>query len=98
MYLRHFSSPEPKAQKVSLYDGYAPASVVIHILKIFPLKPLDQSKPNFMLSILGKGKQKYLKGQGHMTKMAAVPNYGKRNNNIKIFSGTGGQISTKLGM
>ena len=34
---------------------------------------------------------------GHMTKMAAMPIYGK--NPSKIFSfGTGGPISTKLGM
>ena len=33
---------------------------------------------------------------GHMTKMAAVPIYGK--NPSKIFSGTSGPISTKLGM
>ena len=33
---------------------------------------------------------------GHMTKMAATPIYGK--NPSKIFSRTGGQIFTKLGM
>ena len=33
---------------------------------------------------------------GHMTKMATTPIYGK--NPSKIFSRTGGQISTKLGM
>ena len=34
---------------------------------------------------------------GHMTKIAAMPIYGK--NPLKIFSsGTGGPISTKLGM
>ena len=33
---------------------------------------------------------------GHMTKMAAMPIYGK--NPLKIFSVTGRQISTKLGM
>ena len=33
---------------------------------------------------------------GHMTKMAAMPIYG--NNPSKIFSRTGGPISTKLGM
>ena len=34
--------------------------------------------------------------KGHMTKMAAMSIYGK--NPSKIFSGTGGPISTKLGM
>ena len=33
---------------------------------------------------------------GHMTKMAALPIYGK--NPSKIFSGIGGPISMKLGM
>ena len=33
---------------------------------------------------------------GHMTKMATMPIYGK--NPSKIFSGTGGLISMKLGM
>ena len=33
---------------------------------------------------------------GHMTKMAATPIYGE--NHSKIFSRTGGPISTKLGM
>ena len=34
---------------------------------------------------------------GHMTKMAATPIYGKNISQI-FFSGTGGPISTKLGM
>ena len=39
----------------------------------------------------------YWHDAGHMTKMAATPIYGK--NPSKIFlSGTGGPISTKLGM
>ena len=39
----------------------------------------------------------YWHDAGHMTKMAATPIYGK--NLSKIFlSGTGGPISTKLGM
>ena len=33
---------------------------------------------------------------GHMTKMAAMPIYGK--NHLKIFIETGRSISTKLGM
>ena len=37
------------------------------------LKPLGQSKPNFMWSILRKEEQKFiLKGPGHMTKMAVM--------------------------
>ena len=39
----------------------------------------------------------YIDNQGHMTKLAAMPIYGK--NPLEIFfSGTGGLISTKLGM
>ena len=53
-----------------------------------PLKPLGQSKPNFMCSLLGPG---------HMTKMAATPIYGKKPSKI-FFSRTGGPIFTKLGM
>ena len=34
--------------------------------------------------------------EGHMTKIATMPIYGK--NPSKIFSDTGGPISTKLGM
>ena len=34
---------------------------------------------------------------GHMTKLAAMPIYGKNPSKI-FFSGTGGPISTKLGM
>ena len=39
----------------------------------------------------------YIDNQGHMTKMAAMPIYGKKPSEI-FFSGTGGQISKKLGM
>ena len=38
----------------------------------------------------------FINNPGHMTKMAAMPIYGK--NLSKIFSGTAGQISMKLGM
>ena len=38
----------------------------------------------------------YLNNPGHITKVAAMPIYGK--NPSKIFSGTGWPISTKLGM
>ena len=39
----------------------------------------------------------YLHDAGHMTKMAAMPVYGKNPSKI-FFSRTGGSISTKLGM
>ena len=39
----------------------------------------------------------YINNPGHMTKMAAMPIYGKIPSKI-FFSGTGGPISVKLGM
>ena len=39
----------------------------------------------------------YINNLGHMAKMAAMPIYGKKPSEI-FFSGTGGQISKKLGM
>ena len=39
----------------------------------------------------------YINDSGHMTKMAAMPIYGKNPSKI-FFSGTGGPISTKLVM
>ena len=39
----------------------------------------------------------YINNPGHMTKMAAMPIYGKNPSKI-FFSRTGGPISTKLGM
>ena len=45
----------------------------IHVYFHNPLKPLGQSKPNFMWSILRKRENKFiLNGPGHMTKMAAM--------------------------
>ena len=38
----------------------------------------------------------YISNPGHITKMAAMPIYGK--NPSKVFSGTDGLISIKLGM
>ena len=40
---------------------HAPASVVVHHFQMsFPLKPLCQSKPNFMWSLLGKRERKFI--------------------------------------
>ena len=55
-----------------------------------PLKPLGQSKSNFMWSLLMKGS--YINSLDHMTKMAATPIYGK------IFSRTKSLMILKLGM
>ena len=39
---------------------------------LLPLKPLGQSKSNFMEHHWKGGKKVYINGQGHMTKMAAM--------------------------
>ena len=44
-----------------------------NILASSLLKPLGQSKPNFMDSLTNV----YINNPGHMTKMAAMPIYGK---------------------
>ena len=46
---------------------------------------------------LERGTKFYINGLGHITKMAAMPIYGKNHKTI-FFSGTGGPISTKIGM
>ena len=46
---------------------------------------------------LGRGTEFCSQHVGHMTKMADTPIYGKNPSKI-FFSGTGGPISTKLGM
>ena len=43
------------------------------------------------------GTKVYINGPGHMTKMAAMPIYGKNHKKI-FFSGTGEPITMKLGM
>ena len=57
----------------------------------WPIKAKFYMKPPWK-----EGTKVYINGPGHMTKMAAMPIYGK--NPSKIFSRTGGPIFTKLGM
>ena len=60
-------------------------SVRSHFQTSSPLKPLDQSKPNFMWSLLWEGGTKVsINGPGHMTKMAAMPIYGKNLKNLLL--------------
>ena len=63
-----------------------------------PHKPLGQSKPNLIWSCHGPRETKVcLPHLGHMTKMAAMPIYGK--NPLKIiFSRTKGPMALGLGM
>ena len=62
-----FSSPEPLGSKGELIvypSSRRPSSSVgpsvHHFQRSSPLKPLDQSKPNFMWSLLGKGERKFI--------------------------------------
>ena len=60
-----FSSSEPLGSQGELIvypcSGVRPSSVVHSQFQTSsPLKPLGQSKPNFMWSLLGKGEQKFV--------------------------------------
>ena len=52
----------------------------IHHFQRSSPKPLGQSKPNFMWSLLGSGEgtKVSLGHLGHMTKMSATPMYGEK--------------------
>ena len=63
----------------------------------FSQKLVYRSEPNFYESFQVQGNENVWHDAGHMTKMAAMPIYGKNLSKI-FFSGTGGPISTKLGM
>ena len=56
----------------------------------------NQSQILYEASI-GRGNQCVINNPGHMTKMAAMPIYGKNPSKF-FFSGTTGLISKKLGM
>ena len=74
-----FSSPGPKAHLVSLYDRQA--SVVRrrpHTLNIFSSETTRPIKVKFHIELLWDGGTKVCSnGPGHMTKVAAMPIYGK---------------------
>ena len=61
------------------YPGAIYMYIFIIMKNLLTLKPLGQSKPNFIWSILGKGGKVYINGQGHMTKMAAMAINRKKN-------------------
>ena len=50
-----------------------------NIQKSFSLKPLDQSKSNFIGSICMKGTNVFINKPGHLTKMATMPIYHGKN-------------------
>ena len=96
------SSPEPSGSQGELivYPCYVvrPSSVRRPpFSKIFFSETAWPIKAKFYMKHLWEGGTNvYINNPGHMTKMAAMPIYGK--NPSKIFSGTTGPISTKLGM
>ena len=66
--------------------------------KIFFCETAWPIKAKFYMKHLWEGGTNvYINNPGHMTKMAAMPIYGKNPSKI-FFSGTTGPISTKLGM
>ena len=71
---------------------------VVHTLQTSSQKPLGQLKPNFIWSHYGLGERKFVQnGPENMTKMAAMPTYGK--NYLKIFfSATNRARALKLSM
>ena len=61
---------------IDLYSQIAQVVVLHTFQRSSPLKPLVQSMPNFMWSILRMGGLKfYINGLGHMIKMAAMSIY-----------------------
>ena len=98
-----FSSPEPKAHKMPpsgvhpsvRRSSIRPSSSTIS--NIFLYKTTGPVIAKFYVEPLWVGGTKVCSRHlGHMTKMAAKPIYGK--NSSKIFSGTSGLISMKLGL
>ena len=79
-----------------------PASVVVRrrppFSKIFFSETAWPIKAKFYMKHLWEGGTNvFINNPGHMTKMAAMPIYGKYPSKF-FFSGTTGPISTKLGM
>ena len=101
------SSPEPSGSQGELI--VYPCSVVRPSVvrpsvrrppfsKIFSSETAWPIKAKFYMKHLWEGGiNVYINNPGHMTKMAAMPIYGKNPSKI-FFSGTTGPISTKLGM
>ena len=102
------SSPEPSGSQGELI--VYPCSVVRpsvvrrpsvrrpQFSKIFFSETAWPIKAKFYMKHLWEGGTNvYINNPGHMTKMAAMPVYGKNPSKI-FFSGTTGPISTKLGM
>ena len=67
--------------KMDTRGPYAPTPgqyTYLHNIQTSPLKPLGQSKPKFYVKHLKDGVTNvFINNPGHMTKMAAMPIYGK---------------------
>ena len=75
-----------------------PGAIYLYISIIFKHETTWPIKAKFYVKHLKDGViNVYINNQGHMTKMAARPIYGKNLSKI-FFSGTSGQISRKLGL
>ena len=84
----------------SVRPSVCPSSVVrpFTFSNIFSSETAWPIKAKFYVEPPWEGGTKvYINGPGHMTKMAAMPIYGKNPSKI-FFSRTGGLIFTKLGM
>ena len=85
---------------MTLAEGHL-SVICLHFQRTSPLKLLGQFQLNFICSLQAKGGTKiyiyvHVYDPGHVTKMAAMPIYGKT---LKIFfSRTTWEISLKLGM
>ena len=111
--LNIFSSPEPSGSQGELIvypcsvvrpSSIRPSSVRRPSVRRPPFSKIFFSetawpiKAKFYMKHLWEGGTNvYIRNPGHMTKMAAMPIYGKIPSKI-FFSRTGGPISTKLGM
>ena len=70
-----FSSPEPKAHKVSLWDGHAPSSVDNDSKDLLLRNRLANQSQTSCEASLGWGNKSlynWSRTPGHMTKMAAM--------------------------
>ena len=99
LFLCIFSSPEPKAHWCAYRIGRPPSSVRCpHSLNIFSSETTGPIEAKFhMESPLDGGTIVCSNGPGHMTRMAAMPIYGKNLKKI-FFSGIKRPMTLKLGM
>ena len=95
------SSPEPRLIGELIgysWSGVCPASSTFTMLKDLLLRNRFANQSQILCGAsLCRGNNIFSRHLGHMTKMAAMPIYGKNPSKI-FFSRTDGPIFTKLGM